>query len=71
MDNNKIQQDKQTSYQIIDELYEKYREHEYMYDKLNHYIQNQLTSILNNMANNREMKLIKLKENAEEQHMFT
>ena len=71
MDNNKIQQDKKASYQIIDKLYEKYREHEYMYDKLNHYIQNQLSSTLNNMANNREMKLIKLKENAEEQHMFT
>tara|TARA_B110000967_G_C18900417_1_gene574469 strand:- start:4278 stop:5918 length:1641 start_codon:yes stop_codon:yes gene_type:complete len=62
---------KQTAIQVIESLYDKYKDNEYMYDKLNHYMQNQLTSTIDNMCNNHETKLIRLKETAEQQHMFT
>lgn len=59
------------SLNVINELYNMYSKNDFMYEKLNNYIQNQLPTILKNINEQRELKIIKMNETTDEQNKFT
>ena len=69
MDN--INNDKTKAKNIIDTLYDTYSNNKFMYEKLNNYLHIQLPNMLYNISNNHETKVLKLKESAQEQQLFT
>tara|TARA_B110000967_G_scaffold209873_1_gene268239 strand:- start:13427 stop:15061 length:1635 start_codon:yes stop_codon:yes gene_type:complete len=66
-----MEEHKQKSHQILNDLYELYSNNEFMYDKLNNYIHNQLPNIFKNIKDQRELKILKLNETKDEKNKFT
>lgn len=66
-----MNENEQMSHNMITELYNIYSDNEFMYEKLNNYIQNQLPTILKNILRQRELKIIKINETNNEQNRFT
>ena len=54
----------------IDQMYEKYKDDPYMLSKINHYIQNQLPLLLENIKNTRQQNVQRIEELSLEQEQF-
>ena len=58
------------SKEVIDQLYEKYREDPYMLSKINHYLQIHLPILLENTVNTRKQNAERIEDLSLEQEQF-
>ena len=65
-----MEEEKERSKIVIDQMYEKYQEDPYMLSKINHYLQKQLPILLENTKNTREQNVLRIEELSLEQEQF-
>lgn len=65
-----ISADKEAAYKVINELFDKYKDDNYMYQKLNNYICNQLNGIFENINEQHNQRVIRMTELTSEQDNF-
>lgn len=67
---NDIETDKKNIVETIDNLFDKYKENDYMYQKINNYINNQLCGIFETMNTQHNQRVIRMTELTCEQDTF-
>lgn len=61
---------KAIAHRIIDDLFQKYESNEYMLSKINHYMENQLVAVFENIEKTHSDRLTRIQELSSEQDMF-